>query len=92
MVWTQTELLPSDMEGRAYYTAKGFRLDPPEGTEFALNNTANIKKENDSLKQEKERLEAEAERNMLYAEIADLKARLEEKGKQEDSGKVGRPK
>ena len=35
MVWVRTELLPSDMLGRSYYLSKGFRLDPPEGTEWA---------------------------------------------------------
>ena len=35
MVWVRTELLPSDREGMMYYLDKGFRLDPPEGTEWA---------------------------------------------------------
>ncbi len=90
--WGQTALLPSDTEGKAYYLAKGFRLDPPEGTEFSLTNTAEkIRKENEALKAEAEILVAKAERDSLYAEIASLKAKLEDKGKQEDSRKVGRP-
>lgn len=35
MIWVRTELLPSDREGMMYYLDKGFRLDPPEGTEWA---------------------------------------------------------
>ena len=96
MVWVRTELLPSDMEGQAYYRAKGFRLEPPEGTEFALNNT--VKKEAET----KAKAEAEAKDRLLleqselmkslYAEIANLKVKLEDKGTQEGSGKVGRPR
>ncbi len=40
MVWVRTELLPSDITGRAYYLAKGFRLDPPTGTEWAKERVA----------------------------------------------------
>ncbi len=35
MIWVKTGLLPSDPMGRLYYESKGFRLTPPEGTEFA---------------------------------------------------------
>ncbi len=79
MVWVQTELLPSDVEGRAYYEAKGFRLTPPEGTEFAHNKSP-VEENKDGVIR------------TLQDEIASLKAKLEDKGKQEGSGKVGRPK
>jgi hypothetical protein len=42
MIWVKTGLLPSDTVGKEYYLSKGFRLTPPEGTEFAEPTTKTI--------------------------------------------------
>ncbi len=64
MIWVRTALLPSDLYSRHYYTSKGFRTDPPQGTEWAKD-----------LPPTPENIE----RQKLYEEVAQLKKQLEEK-------------
>lgn len=60
MVWVRTEMLPSDPEGRMYYMSKGFRLDPPQGTEWAKDQPpASDDPEKAALRREVEALKAQ---------------------------------
>ncbi len=82
MVWVQTSPLPSDPLGKQQYLAKGFRLAPPEGTEFA---TINV----DQGKLEKSLDDKTQIINDLLDEVAKLKTELETKGIVKNKG--GRP-
>ncbi len=62
MKWMRTELLPADPSMKMYYLSKGFRLDPPQGTEWARNAPQVVDEHADTTE--------------LYAEIAALKAKL----------------
>ena len=68
MVWVRTELLPSDLLSKHYYTSKGFRTDPPQGTEWA---------------KELPPAPEDTEKQKLYEEVAQLKKQLEEKSQLE---------
>ncbi len=82
IVWVMTSLLPSDPLGKQQYLAKGFRLTPPEGTEFAAINV-------DQEKLEKTLDDKTQVINDLLDEVAKLKAELEAKGIVKNKG--GRP-
>lgn len=68
MEWMRTALLPSDLYSKHYYTSKGFRTDPPQGTEWAKDLPPTPE---------------EIEKQKLYEEVAQLKKQLEEKSQLE---------
>ncbi len=68
MLWMRTEKLPSDLLSREYYKTKGFRLDPPQGTEWAKDLPPTPE---------------DIERQKLYEEVAQLKKQLDEKSQLE---------
>lgn len=73
VTWDRTGLLPSDMAGRAYYESKGFKLDPPQGTEGAKVDDA----EKTQLKAQVAELQAKlAVQNQLETQLAELKEQV----------------
>ena len=90
MRWVRTELLPYDVQSKAYYCSKGFRTDPPQGTEWAKPEVK-VEDGNDALYAEIAMLRAKLKsQEEVQAQLDAVKKQMTELTTLK--GKKGRPK